>query len=131
MPLPIWVIFLIIIILVVVFFVLFQSRQDRLRSWEIKAEEILNICGYSNIHKPKIIKSNKSYVMGKYDKQGIATNAVIHLKIDKRPYKDLIRMLAYIVTPKYEKNTITYHKALEKISFCCYKKGYIKDPFLV
>lgn len=133
MVLPIWVIFFIIIILIIIFFILFQTKYVRLYSWETKAQEILNSCGFSSIYKPKIIKSDKSHVMGKYNKEGVATNSTIYLKInksEKRTYKDLIRMLSYITTPKSERNTITYHKALEKISFCCYNKGYILDPFI-
>ena len=133
MKLPLWVIFFIIIILVIIFFILFQSKYIRLYSWENKAKEILNNCGYNSIYPPIIIKSDKSYVTGKYNKEGIATDSTIYLKIsksNKRTYKDLIRMLSYITTPKSQRNTITYHKALEKISFCCYNKGYILDPFL-
>ena len=132
MKLPLWVIFFLIIILVVIFFILFQTKYIRLYSWENKAKEILNSCGYNSIYKPIIIRSDKSYVTGKYNKEGIATVSTIHLKIsksEKRTYKDLIRMLSYITTPKSQRNTITYHKALEKISFCCYNKGYILDPF--
>lgn len=128
MYLPIWIIFTVIIILIVIYFIFFRINKNRLTSWEDKAVEILNSCGYNTI-KPKIYKHNKSYVSGRYNKKGITTDANIYLKSTKS-HKDLIRMLAYIVTPKSEKDTITYHKALEKISFCCYNKGYIRDPFI-
>jgi hypothetical protein len=129
MYLPIWIMLVIIIIFIVIYFIVFRINKNRLRSWEDKAGEILNSCGYNNIIKPKIYKHTKSYVSGRYNKQGITIDANIYLKSTKS-YKDLIKMLAYIVTPKSEKDTITYHKALEKISFCCYNKGYIKDPFI-
>jgi hypothetical protein len=138
MELPLWLICIILIIIIVIYFVIVQiSSNTRLLNWEKRASEILDECGFEDITKPRIIKSNSTYCIGIYNNENIVTSATIYLYVesaqnklnDNEIIKSLIKQLVYIILPKEIYNSIIFYNTIEKLSFYCATK-YKIDPFL-